>query len=213
MLNKSKTPANKSWLKLNFVCNREFEIATLHEINVYKRVGSHLTELITMSAGSIAQAENAPLSQSWVAHHPRWVVGWMTLVMTGGALCVGLGALNWAGLLFLLYAVQGLIAECLGVRVSADHISAPRRVRFLPPMFVFWRVKASLDNIQDITSISEGLQSEVVVHLKWLSGGALELIFSSRDKKLRFFRALRERRPRLSIYKASQLRAGQYACR
>ncbi len=166
-----------------------------------------------MSAGSITQAQVTPASQSWVAHHPRWVVGWMILVLTGGVLCMALGALNWAGLLFLLYALQGLIAESLGVRVSADHISAPRRVRFFPPLFVFWRVKASLDNIQDITSISEGLQSGIVVHLKWLSGGSLELIFSSRDKKLRFFRALRERRPRLSIYKASQLRAGQYACR
>ena len=50
-----------------------------------------------MSAGSITQAEVAPVSQSWVAHHPRWVVGWMILVMTGGALCVGSGRVELGG--------------------------------------------------------------------------------------------------------------------
>jgi hypothetical protein len=166
-----------------------------------------------MNTGSITHSEVAQASQSWVAHYPRWVVGWVILAATGGVLCMALDALKCAGLLFVLYALQGLIAESLGTRVSANHISAPRRFRFLPPFVVFWRVKASLDNIQDITSTSEGSQSGMIVHVKWLSGGALELIFASRDNKLRFFQALRERRPRLSIYKASQTNAGQYACR
>ena len=74
---------------------------------------------------------------------------------------MALGAFNpkWVALLLVLYALQGLIAEGLGVRVSADHISAPRRFWVLPPVVVFWRAKGSLNNIQDITSISKGLWS------------------------------------------------------
>ncbi len=155
-----------------------------------------------MKAGSSTHAEIAPAPQSWVYHHPRWIVGWAIFVATGCVLWMALGASNprWAVLLFDLYALQGLIAEGLGVRVCADHISAPRRFWVLPPVVVFWRAKGSLNNIQDITSISKGLDRGLV-RLKWLSGGALQLIFSTRDKKLQFFQAVREQRPRASIYK------------
>ena len=155
-----------------------------------------------MNAGSIVQAEIAPATRSCVLRHPRWVVAWVILAATSAVLCEGLDAFNLkcVGLLSVLYALQGLIAEGLGVRVSTDHISAPRRFLVLPPVVVFWRAKGSLNNIQDITSISKGLERGLV-RLKWLSGGGLRLIFSSRDKKLQFFQAVRERRPRVSIYK------------
>ncbi len=155
-----------------------------------------------MNAGSSTHAEIAPAFQSRGYHHPRWIVGWAILVATGCVLWMALDASNprWAALLLVSYALQGLIAEGLGVRVSTDHISAPRRFLVLPPVVVFWRAKGSLNNIQDITSISKGLDRGLV-RLKWLSGGGLRLIFSSRDKKLQFFQAVRERRPRISIYK------------
>ena len=149
-----------------------------------------------MNAGSIVQAEIAPATKSCVLRHPRWVVAWVILAATSAVLCEGLDAFNLkcVGLLSVLYALQGLIAEGLGVRVSADHISAPRRFLVLPPVVVFWRAKGSLNNIQDITSISRGL-GQRAIRLKWLSGGGLQLIFSSRDKKLRFLQVFSREAP------------------
>ena len=78
-----------------------------------------------MNAGSSTHAKIAPAPQSWVYRHPRWIAGWAILVATGCVLWMALGASDprLVALLLVLYALQGLIAEGLGVRVSADHIS------------------------------------------------------------------------------------------
>ena len=166
-----------------------------------------------MNAGSSTHAEIAPAFQSRGYHHPRWIVGWAILVATGCVLWMALDASNprWAALLLVSYALQGLIAEGLGVRVSADRISAPRRFWFLPPVVVFWRAKGSLNSIQAITVTPKGLWSRQVVRLKWFNGDTLPLLFSNRDKKLEFLNVVRKIRPRTSIYKALEERDQQYA--
>ncbi len=166
-----------------------------------------------MNAGSSTDAEIAPASQSWVHHHPCWIVGWAILVATGCVLWMALDASNprWAVILLVLYALQGLIAEGLGVRVSADGISAPRRLWILPPVVVFWRAKGSLNNIQAFTVMPKGLWSRQVVRLKWFNGDTLPLLFSNRDKKLEFLNVIRKIRPLTSIYKAREARDERYA--
>ena len=166
-----------------------------------------------MKARSSTHAEIAPARQSWVYHHPRWIVGWAIFVATGCVLWMALGASNprWAVLLFDLYALQGLIAEGLGVRVCADHISAPRRFWVLPPVVVFWRAKGSLNSIQDLTVTTKGLSSRQAVRLKWFNGDTLPLLFSNCDKKLEFLNIVRKIRPLTSIYKAHEARDYQYA--
>jgi len=166
-----------------------------------------------MNAGSSTHAEIAPASRSWVYHHPRWIVGWAILVASSCVLWMTLDASNprWATLLLVSYALQGLIAEGLGLRVSADHISAPRRFWLLPPVVVFWRAKGSLNSIQTITVMPKGLSSRQAVRLKWFNGYTLPLLFSNRDKKLEFLNIIRKTRPRTSIYKAYEVRDGRYA--
>ncbi len=111
-------------------------------------------------------------------------------------------------LLVSIYALQALIAEYLGVRVSVDWVSAPRRLPGLwaPrqasgiwPIAVFWRTYGTPAEIEGVTSLSA--EGPGVVEIQWMRGSRVWLLLSDRDSKLEFFEALRRYRPQVRIFR------------
>jgi hypothetical protein len=139
----------------------------------------------------------------------RWCGFWAVLVAISGAFVSNPNIfLQLPALLFCLYALQALIAEYLGVRVSVDWVSAPRRLpglwapRQAPgiwPIAVFWRSYGTPSEIEEVTSLSA--EGPGVVEIQWMSGGRVWLLLSDRDSKLAFFEALRRYRPQVRIFR------------
>ena len=103
------------------------------------------------------------------------------------------------GGLLLAYAAQGLIAEWLGVRVTPDAVTSPKRFANAP-CFTLWRKRVSLDRILDITSRSKSLGFERVV-LRTSPSDRILMLFPNRETKLAFFSAVRTFAPKTSIYR------------
>jgi hypothetical protein len=152
-------------------------------------------------AGSARQWETTT-NQSVSICNVAWCVFWMILLVTASGCAFMAATVPDEGrvlLFFVFYALQALVAESLGVRVSASNISAPRRFWFLPPWVVLWRTKRSLDDLKNVTSMSS--DKGQLLRLKWMSGAKISIIFSSRDKKLQFIQIVHQLRPHVSIYK------------
>jgi len=130
----------------------------------------------------------------------RWCLLWAALALSGaaGALYAS-NRLQIPAVLFLVYALQALIADWIGVRVSLDRISAPRRPIQLWPYAVFWRTQGSPSDIEGLTSLSA--EGGGVVQLRWMHGAAIRLMFPNRDRKLEFFEAVRRYRPTVRIFR------------
>jgi len=147
----------------------------------------------------------AGAAEDIVIRNLPWCALWLVLVTTGGAALVivlasGASQAETAALaLFVLYALQGLIAESIGVRVFDGHISAPRRFRRLPSLIVSWRRKVAMDGLSAIASMPRQREGECV-HLRGARGG-LRLIFSSRREKRLFCRTVQEFCPQLGFYR------------
>lgn len=139
----------------------------------------------------------------------RWCAVWAVLVAISIALVIHPNRyLQFPSLLLLLYALQALIAEIIGVRVSMHWVSAPRRPpglwapRQAPgiwPVAVFWRTSGSPSGIEGLTSLSA--EGPGVVELQWMHGGRNWLLLSNRGSKLAFFEALRRYRPQIRIFR------------
>ena len=139
----------------------------------------------------------------------RWCVLWALLVVIGcGGLLHPIRYLQLPALLLFIYALQALIAEFIGVRVSVDWVSAPRRLPGLwaPPqapgiwpIAVFWRTSGSPSEIEGLTSLSA--EGTGVVELQWMRGGRIWILLADRDNKLAFFEAVRRYRPQVRIFR------------
>lgn len=99
-----------------------------------------------------------------------------------------------------LFALQALVADGLGVRISENRFSAPRRFRLFGSRLVFWRSYGDLADIESLTSVSEEGNGGIV-HLRWMHGTTIRLIFPNRAKKRDFFQRLRQFRPEIGIYR------------
>jgi len=139
----------------------------------------------------------------------RWCGLWATAVVIACGFALHPNRyLQFPALLCFIYALQALIAEFIGVRVSVDWVSAPRRLpglwapRQAPgiwPVAVFWRSWGSPSEIEGLTSLSA--EGPGVVEVQWMSGGRIWLLLSDRDSKLAFFEALRRFRPQVRIFR------------
>ncbi|ARN81382.1 hypothetical protein [Methylocystis bryophila] len=139
----------------------------------------------------------------------RWCALWAVLVAVSCALVLNPNVyLQFPALLLFLYATQAFIAEYMGVRISVDWVSAPRRLpglwapRQTPwiwPIAVFWRTYGSPSEIEGLTSLSA--EGPGVVELQWMRGGRIWLLLSGRDSKLAFFESLRRYRPQVRIFR------------
>ena len=139
----------------------------------------------------------------------RWCAVWAVLVAISFALIFQRNRyLELPSLLLLLYSLQALIAEIIGVRVSMHWVSAPRRPTGLwaPrqasgiwPIAVFWRTTGSPSGVEALTSLSA--EGPGVVEIQWMRGSRKWLLLPTRESKLAFFEALRRYRPQLRIFR------------
>jgi hypothetical protein len=139
----------------------------------------------------------------------RWCAIWAVAVAIAFALVVHPNRyLQFPALLIFIYALQALIAEYMGVKISVDWVSAPRRLpglwapRQAPgiwPIAVFWRTYGSPSEIEGVTSLT-GI-GPGVVELQWMRGGRIWLLLSDRESKLAFFETLRRYRPLVRIFR------------
>ncbi|HTO80565.1 MAG TPA: hypothetical protein VMJ31_12390 [Methylocystis sp.] len=139
----------------------------------------------------------------------RWCAVWTVAVVVACGFVIHPNRyLQFPALLFFLYALQALIAEYMGVRISVDWVSAPRRLpgvwapRRAPgiwPIAVLWRTRGSPTEIEGLTSLTA--RGPGVVELEWMRGGRIWLLLSGRESKLAFFEALRRYRPQVRIFR------------
>ncbi len=136
-----------------------------------------------------------------VFRNSRWCYFWAGLAFAGvlGAVLLGDRPLHYLPAILALYALQALFAEYLGVTVSAAGVAAPRRLSFLPPQLVMWRIHSSLTDIDNVTSLAKG--NDGVVILRLTHAPQIRLLFNNRESKLWFFEALRRVRSDVAIYR------------
>ena len=131
-----------------------------------------------------------------------WCGFWAILTLTSGALTTLLedGRIHSVSVVVFLYALQAMIAEWIGVRVSEGCISAPRRFSHALPQLILWRARALLCDVNRVASISRrGNGGEV--NIRWLGDIEVPIMLAGRDAKLAFFETLRQSRPDLAIYR------------
>jgi len=130
----------------------------------------------------------------------QWCFVWLCTVVASAYLAARLGGMLQLAAVFMFgYALQAFVAEWLGVTVSLDCVSAPRRPAGLWPIAVFWRAQGSPTDIAGLTAVSA--EGAGVVQLSWMRGGTIRLIFPTRDRKLEFFEAVRRFRPNVRVFR------------
>jgi hypothetical protein len=103
-------------------------------------------------------------------------------------------------LIIFLYALQALIAEGMGVRLSPDRISAPRRFHAHVPPLLLWRVSGPMRRVEYVASLSKVSDGRVAI-MRWTDASETPLLFASRETKLAFFRSLRQFGPQVGLYR------------
>ena len=162
---------------------------------------------MTISAPDPQVRQGLPRITSY--RNVRWCAIWAAAVVIGCGFVVHPNIyLQFPALLFFIYALQALIAEYMGVKISVDWVSAPRRLpglwapRQAPGIWrvaVFWRTYGSPSEIEGLTSLTA--QGPGVVELEWMRGGRIWLLLSDRESKLAFFETLRRYRPQVRIFR------------
>ena len=120
------------------------------------------------------------------------------LILTGVSVALQSARTNPLEILILMfltiYGIQAFIAEALGVRVSQNSISFPRR---LIPNFAFlvlWRTCIKCAEIDQISS-----RPKARVRVQKNTGERLQVNFPSREARLRFFQFVKRADPSISI--------------
>jgi hypothetical protein len=119
--------------------------------------------VMSMNRQSVSE-RSAPAPAGYAFFHFPWCVVWLLLEALGVLLASAQASpiSTAAGVLLMLYAFQGLIAEILGVKVDSNSISAPRRLTSASPFFVIWRERIPLNELHEIISLSKFLGFERV---------------------------------------------------
>jgi len=158
---------------------------------------------MTLSPLSFSDLGPAKSRAVVIRHIPMCGV-WIALLAAFSAAAVDFSAQthkpNYLVLLAALYALQGLIAECLGVRVDEESISLPRRLSTILPL-VFWRRRLPITELREIVSMPRLIGVERVT-LGMNFGPQALAVFPSRAKRLQFFRLIERLRPMVNIYRA-----------
>jgi hypothetical protein len=162
---------------------------------------------MTIAAPDPRVRQGLPRTTSY--RNVRWCAIWAVAVVIAGGLVIHQNRyLQFPALLLFLYALQALIAEYIGVKVSVDWVSAPRRLpglwapRQAPgiwPIAVLWRTCGSPSEIEGLTSLTA--VGPGVVELQWMRGGRIWVLLSGRESKLSFFETLRRYRPQVRIFR------------
>ena len=107
---------------------------------------------------------------------------------------------GWLALALSVLCVWIFLLELRGVSVKADTLSFAHRPLWWLPIVSVWRRQLALKDLEEMTSLRPWLNFEVVL----LEGQfeASRLLFHSRNARLKFFEAVKERTPAVRIYRA-----------
>ncbi len=94
-----------------------------------------------------------------------------------------------------IYALQGFIAELLGVRMNRTTITIPRRLAPRLPFLVLWREQIKYSDIHKIKS-----RRRTKIRVLKNSGKRIRVAFSHRANKMLFFRLMKQTDPSINIY-------------
>lgn len=128
---------------------------------------------------------------------------WGILAALGVALFVTRyrGMVGLAGAAEAVFAVQAAISLWAGVTVRSGSVTLPRALIRQMPLVVWGRQSIPMAGVRDVTFAGHSLGFDVVI----LSAGddSAPALFSSREKRLAFFEALRRAHPEVRIYRAA----------
>jgi hypothetical protein len=152
-----------------------------------------------MSLMSESDGQEAVVARSATFRHKGLTILWgalfLALLAITGAVASRGGHYLW-GAPLVLYALQAMAAEFMGLRVGADGVDVPRRLLGL----VFWRERVALGDARAVIAKPRLLGFERAT-LKTATDQSLPLAFASRDDKLAFFDLLSRANPMISIYR------------
>lgn len=127
---------------------------------------------------------------------------WGILAALGVALFVTRyrGMIGLAGAAEALFALQAAISLCAGVAVTSGGVTLPRAPIRQAPLIVWGRQSIPMAGVRDVTFAGHSLGFDVVVLAD--ADKNTPTLFSSREKRLAFFEALRRAHPEVRIYRA-----------
>ena len=145
---------------------------------------------------------DAGAAKQLIISHSPWRLMWLGLccVALAVALAPAADGVKIVGGLLFVYAVQGLIVEWLGIRVTPEAVAGPRRFASAP-CCTLWRKRAALNGILDITGKPKSRGMERVVPRRVSPGDTMLMLFPNRETKLALFAAIRAFAPKTSIYR------------
>jgi hypothetical protein len=100
--------------------------------------------------------------------------------------------------LFAIYCVQCLFVEALGVKISQEGLSIPRRLLLDFPFLVLWRESIPSNDIDRIASLR---MDRIRVYRR--SSGRPEFALFNHDQKSQFFRFVKQMFPLAQIFRDS----------
>lgn len=151
---------------------------------------------------TIVEPEATP-ARSVVLRHVPLCIAWLVLAAVGVGLAFVLeGPMQLLPALLGAYAVQGFVAEMLGVRIDAESIVLPRRFMSVSPFLVLWRERIPLTSVERIASKRPWLGIEWASVSKGYNERA-SIVFSSRDQKMYFFKIIKDFQPTLGLYRSN----------
>ncbi len=134
----------------------------------------------------------------------RYCLGWATLTITAAAVVMHYQLLehspNMSAIMLglMLYGIQGLIVEALGVKVDQQGLTFPRRLLRNFPFSVLWRQCVSSTDIDRI-----GYLSSNAIRVFSRSSGRPQITFSSRDQRSLFLKISKRMYPSATIFRDS----------
>lgn len=127
---------------------------------------------------------------------------WVILAALGGMLFVTRyrGMIGLAGAAEALFALQAAVSILVGVAVAPGNVTVPRTLFRQIPIIVLGRKTMPLAGLRDVTFAGHSMGFDVVVLAD--ADKSTPALFSSREKRLAFFEALRRAHPDVRIYRA-----------
>jgi hypothetical protein len=140
-----------------------------------------------------------PLGSGVTIRHALLCFLWFGLTTVGLAAMALIGSFA-VGASLAVYALHGLIAEALGLRVDSKGIVAPRRLSASLPFLILWRERIPLASISNLTSMPKSWAGECAIVVA-KSAARRPVVLPNREKRLLFFHLLTQLRPTLSIHR------------
>ena len=102
--------------------------------------------------------------------------------------------------LISLYGVVAAILIACGLAVTPESLTTPIPLSIWTPWLPIWRLRVGISEIADVTALGTTLGYEAVGLTT--PDRKIGVLFSSRERRLAFFDAIRTHKPDIRIYRA-----------